>query len=225
MPSTKGFCSCSSEIEAIDFTGRSLFVFLFIMKKYIAEAIGTGALALTVVLSLNGTFPVPTPVLAGLILGLFVYSIGHISGTHINPAVTIGAWSIGKIKPLEALYYLIAQFIGAGIALLVATKGLNPIPALAVSDSLRVLIAEGIGTALFTFGIASVIYGKVEKAASGVVIGGSLLAGITLAVFFGSNGVLNPAVALGIGSFGSMYIIGPIVGSIVGMNLYKYLQV
>ena len=194
------------------------------MKKYIAEAVGTFALALTVALSLAGTFPVPTPVLAGLVLGLFVYSIGHISGTHINPAVTIGLWSIGKIKNLDALYYIIAQFIGAGLAMLVAHHGLATVPALVVANSTRVFIAETLGTAFFTFGIASVVYGKAAADAAGVVIGGSLFLGITIAALFGSNGVLNPAVAFGIGSFGIMYIIGPIVGSLAGMNLFKYLK-
>lgn len=66
------------------------------MNKYIAEAIGTFALTLAVGLSLAGEFPVSTPILAALTLGLFVYSVGHLSGTHLNPAVTIGAWSIKK---------------------------------------------------------------------------------------------------------------------------------
>ena len=153
-----------------------------------------------------------------------MYSIGNISGAHINPAVTIGAWSIGKIKSSDALFYIIAQFIGAGLVLLVSQKGLNSAPILAAADSSRVLLAEAIGAALFTFGIASVIYGKAQGAASGFVIGGSLLLGIALAAFFGSNAVLNPAVALGIGSFGSMYVLGPVIGSVIGMNVYKYLQ-
>ena len=194
------------------------------MKKYIAEAVGTGTLTLVVALSLAGTFPIPTAFLAALVLALFVYSLGHISGTHINPAVTIGAWSIGKIKPIEALTYIVAQFIGACIALLIAQKGLAPVPALVVADSVRVLVAELIGMTIFTFGIASVIYGKAHQAASGFVIGGSLLIGIALAALFGSNGVLNPAVAFGIGSFGVMYVLGPILGSILGMNLYKYIH-
>ncbi len=193
------------------------------MKKYIAEALGTGTLALVVGLSLAGNFPVSTPVLAALTLGLFVYSIGHLSGTHINPAVTLGAWSIGKISSTEAGKYIIAQFIGAGIALFIL-QGMTPGTDLIVGTDMYTGLAELVGTFFFTFGIASVVYGRVASDMSGLVVGGSLLLGITIAALMGSNGVLNPAVALGIGSFGVMYVLAPIVGSILGMQAYKYFQ-
>lgn len=192
-------------------------------KKYIAELLGTFALTLVVGLSLSGNFPLPTPMAAALVLGLFVYSIGHISGTHINPAVTIGLWSIKKITTNDALYYIGAQFIGGLLAALVIkmTLGIHSLP---VTDSLMVMCAEILGTFFFTFGIASVVYGKAPNSLSGIVVGGSLLFGITIAALVGSNGVLNPAVALGIGSFNLSYIVAPIIGSILGMNLYKYLS-
>jgi glycerol uptake facilitator-like aquaporin len=163
--------------------------------------------------------------LAALVLGLFVYSMGHLSGTHINPAVTIGAWSIGKIKTDEAIRYVISQAVGALGALLLSSwvtggfAGENII----VSNIWHVGLAELLGTFFFTFGIASVIYGNTPKEVSGIAIGGSLLLGISIAVFSGSNGVLNPAVALGIHSFGVMYILGPIIGSVLGMQVYKKL--
>ena len=108
--------------------------------------------------------------------------------------------------------------------MLLAKHGLRPVAKLFVADSFRVLAAEAIGTAFFTFGIAAVVFGKVYNGASGVVIGGSLLLGITFAALLGSNGVLNPAVAFGIGSFSLMYVLGPIIGSVIGMNAYKYLK-
>lgn len=192
------------------------------IKIYIAEALGTFTLTLAVALSLAGSFPLATPILAALVLGLFVYTIGHVSGTHINPAVTIGAWSIGKIATLPAVFYIIAQFVGATLALVLAKSMLTPL-ALVVSDTSRIALAEAIGMALFTFGIASMVYGKTPGTLSGVVVGTSLLGGIALASLLGSNGVLNPAVALGIGSFNLMYIAGPILGSVIGMQLYKIL--
>ncbi len=193
------------------------------MKKYIAEALGTGTLTFVVGLSIAGTFPVPTPVLAALVLGLFVYSIGHISGCHINPAVTLGALSIKKIKLNDALYYFVAQVMGAGVAYLLL-QNLVTMPELVISGSVLTGGAEFLGTFFFTFGIASVIYGKTPSALSGIVIGGSLLLGITISALLGANGILNPAVALGIGSFGLMYLVAPLLGSLAGMQAYKYLQ-
>jgi len=193
------------------------------MKKYIAEALGTFTLAFVVGLSISGLFPVPTPVLAALVLGLFVYSIGHISGTHINPAVTIGAWSIGKLSPSDAVGYIVSQCIGGFIALLLLSMtGYSPV--LSVSGDIMIGLAELLGTFFFTFGIASVIFVRTPSQMSGLVIGGSLLLGITISALLGANGVLNPAVALGIGSFGLMYVLGPIIGSVLGMQAYKYLN-
>lgn len=194
-----------------------------VMKKYLAEALGTGVLALVVGLSLQVGFPVSTPVLAALVLALFVYSVGHISGTHINPAVTLGLWSIGKIKPNEALMYIIAQCIGAVAAILVVSSTVG-LAALNVENSFPALLAEMAGTLFFAFGIAGVVYEKTPKDISGLAIGGSLLLGITIAALLGSNGVLNPAVAFGIGSLNFFYVIGPVIGSILGMQLYKYLS-
>jgi len=195
------------------------------MKKYIAELLGAFLLTLVVILSLAGQFPVSTPILAGLTLGLFVYTAGGISGAHINPAVTIGIWSLGKITPPEAAKYIVAQFAGALLALWVgslftgATASLN---FMGGSNTMIVGAAEFLGTIIFTFGIAAVVLGKIPTDITGVVIGGSLLLGLSLAAIK-SNAVLNPAVALGIGSFSWMYLLAPIAGSLVGMNLYKWL--
>ncbi|MFN3692637.1 MAG: aquaporin [Candidatus Paceibacteria bacterium] len=194
------------------------------MNKYVGEAVGTGVLTMVVALALAGTFAVPVAVLAALTLGLFVYSLGHLSGTHINPAVTIGAWSIGKVSTDDAIKYVIAQFIGAGAALLLVSS-LITAATLSVKADLATGIAEMIGTAIFTFGIASVVYGKTPAVMSGMVVGGSLLLGIAVASLAGSNGVLNPAVALGIGSFNVMYVVGPVLGSVLGMQIYKRLAV
>lgn len=192
------------------------------MKKYIAEFLGAGALTLIVALSLKGAFPIPTPFLAALTLGLFVYSIGHISGAHLNPAVTIGAWSIQKISTNQAVGYVLSQAIGAIVAMLIANSFYSGV-AVTPPDTAQIFMAELFGTFFFTFGIASVIYGKTPAQLSGVVIGGSLLLGIAFASLMGSSGLLNPAVALGAGSFNLAYLLGPIAGSLLGMNVYKRL--
>ncbi len=195
------------------------------MKKYVGEALGTAVLTLVVGLSVAGVFEVGTPVLAALTLGLFVYSLGHLSGTHINPAVTIGAWSIGKISNDDALKYVIAQGLGAVVALFTLQTMLPEMATLKVGTGWETGVAEALGAALFTFGIAAVVYGKVHNSMSGAVVGGSLLLGISVAALLGSNGVLNPAVAFGIQSFSLMYVLGPVVGAVLGMQAYKRLAV
>lgn len=194
------------------------------IKKYSAEAVGTAILTLVVTLALAGKFPVSTPVLAGFTLAILVYTLGHISGAHVNPAVTIGAWSIKKISTNEAIAYIISQFFGAAISIIVVTLFKIPFAVMNLGGySPVIFFAEVLGTALFTFGIASVIYGKTPKEFSGVVIGSSLFLGIAIAVLLGSSGILNPAVAFGIKSFGLMYVLGAIVGGVAGMQGYKYL--
>lgn len=193
------------------------------MKKYIAECIGTLALATIVGLSVAGSYPVITPILAACVLGIFVYTIGSISGTHINPAVTIGLWSIGKISSREALAYILAQLLAGALALLLVMEFYPFALKSAASLSPQVWIGEVVGTALFTFGIAAVVLGKVSDTMSGLVVGGSLFLGITLAALMGSLGILNPAVAIGLGVLSPAYFIAPLIGSYIGFQGYRRL--
>lgn len=191
-------------------------------KKLIAEGIGTFALTLAVLSSINTDLQlIPTPVIAGLVLGLFVYSIGSVSGCHINPAVTAGLWSIKKIGSKEAVGYILAQLLGALVAYAVVALIYVNVSLGFDSESLTVFFAELFGMMLFTFGIAAVVYGKVSDVASGLVIGGSLLGGILIAVQLGSAGILNPAVGLAVGTVSLSYILGSVVGAVLGMNIYK----
>ena len=193
------------------------------MHKYTAELIGTFGLTLVVFLSLaSGNAAVATPILAGLALGLFVYTLAPISGTHINPAITVGLFMINKIEVKEAVGYIVAQFVGAFLAMRVALA-LGATVTLTAGNTITVGVAEALGALFFGFGVAAVASGKVPESMSGIVVGGSLLFGISLASF-ASNGIVNPAVAFGIGSFNLMYVAGPIVGSIAGMFLFKFLS-
>ena len=198
-------------------------------NKYIAELIGTFALTLAVSLSLVAN-PSFTPFIAALTLGLFVYFLGGVSGAHFNPAITLAAWSIKKISLKESLAYISAQFAGAGVGYilgkfiwdLMAPGPFDKISPLQqnVATTLPIGFGELLGAAFFAFGVASVIFGKTPKDASGAVIGGSLLLGILISSTL-SNGILNPAVAFGIGSFNLAYLLGPIVGAIIGMRAYR----
>ena len=192
------------------------------LRVYGAELLGTFLLAFLVHLSLAPHFPLMTPVVAGLTLGLVVYLVGGISGAHVNPAVTIGLCSIGKISVQDAVGYIVAQFIGAAIALVLGSALLGGSPSLVVSDSAMIVLAEALGAAILVLGVSSVVHGKAPSAASGLVIGTSLLLGVLTATV-ASNGVLNPAVALGIGSMSLSYIAGPIIGAVIAAWGYRWL--
>ena len=190
------------------------------MRKYIAEMFGTFTLCFSVLLSVSGQSTIPTPLLAALCLTLFVYTIGNISGAHINPAVTIGLLSLKKIKLDEAIKYIMFQFFGAVLALsflnLLQITEPRPMP----TGGYPEFFAETIGMAVFTFGIASVVFGN----APGFVVGGSLLLGISISALIGSAGILNPAVALVLTAFQPAYILGEVIGSILGFGFYNYLS-
>ena len=181
---------------------------------------GTFTLCFSVLLSVSGQSTIPTPLLAALCLTLFVYTIGNISGAHINPAVTIGLLSLKKIKLDEAIKYIMFQFFGAVLALsflnLLQITEPRPMP----TGGYPEFFAETIGMAVFTFGIASVVFGN----APGFVVGGSLLLGISISALIGSAGILNPAVALVLTAFQPAYILGEVIGSILGFGFYNYLS-
>jgi len=197
------------------------------MQKYLAEALGTGLLALVVGLSLAGggitAFSLSTAALASLAVGLFVYAIGGISGAHLNPAVTLGVLSVGKISRLDAIVYIVSQVIGAVVALIIL-QNLNLAPQLGAENTTLAAFAEFLGTFTLTFAVATVVFGKISAGATGLVIGGALFLGIAFSVLLGANGVLNPAVAFVIGSFNLMYFFGQILGGVLGFITFRYLQ-
>ncbi|HVW66547.1 MAG TPA: aquaporin [Candidatus Peribacteraceae bacterium] len=191
------------------------------LQQLFVEFIGTFLLAFGVGVSIaEHGFAIPTILVAGVILGTVVYTIGPISGAHINPAVTISLYSIGKITIRQAILYVIVQLLGGYCAMLllsalIGSTGLVPV------DSFKSAIGEIIGTFVLVWGVCSVVLGKVEAAASGLTIGSSLSIGIIIALS-GSFGVLNPAVALGIGTISVVYILAPIVGGIIAAQVYRW---
>src|SRR5690349_137390 len=86
------------------------------MKRYIAEFLGTFALALAVALSLAGKFPVATPWSAAMTRGVCVYTVGGMSGTDGSRAMTIGLLTAGKIRIMDGAAYIVAEFAGAAVA-------------------------------------------------------------------------------------------------------------
>lgn len=194
------------------------------MKKYIAEFIGTFALSFVVLIAVaSSSAPIAVPVIAGLTLALFVYAIGPISGCHINPSVTLGLLAVKKISSKDAVLYIVAQFLAALFAILIAGYFQLTNSASAEGFSSQIFFAEMLGAFFFNFGIASVVYGKAKEQMSGLVVGGSLLFGVIIASLAGASGILNPAVALALNSLTAVYLFAPIVGAIAGAQVYRYI--
>ncbi len=87
------------------------------MKKYIAELFGTFVLVFigcgAVVFSGVTVGHLGIAFAFGLAVVAMAYAIGPVSGAHVNPAVTLGVWSAGRMSAKDAICYIIAQFIGA----------------------------------------------------------------------------------------------------------------
>ena len=91
------------------------------MKKYYAECLGTFTLVLfgcgSVVFAKNEVGQLGIAFAFGLSIVAMAYSIGSVSGCHINPAVTLGAWISNRIEKKEVLPYIAAQLIGISLTL------------------------------------------------------------------------------------------------------------
>lgn len=185
-----------------------------------AELIGTFLLTLTVSVSVAGHLPLPAPVVAGLTLGVIVFLFGGMSGAHVNPAVTIGLLSVKKISASAAAAYIVAQVLGALIAMFLSQFLTGTTTGITAGDSPLIAVSEAIGAAILVLGVSSVVHKKTPEDASGFVIGASLLLG-ALTASAGSNGIVNPAVAIGLGSISWSYILGPVVGGIVAAWVYR----
>lgn len=184
-------------------------------KNLASEFLSTLTLTLAVSCSLQVDLPLSTPLIAALTVAMFVYTVGPVSGAHINPAVTIALWSVRLVDWRNAIAYIVAQLLGASVGMVVAYALVGGMPYPPVEDTALVALCEFIGASILVFGISSVAHKQTPYEASGLVIGGSLLLGILIASI-GSNGVLNPAVAFGINSLSIVYVAAPILGGIAG---------
>src|SRR5215216_2097265 len=109
---------------------------MFNYKVFIAELIGT--FALVFVGAATGLYSEGLLAVAlahGLTLAVFAYAFGHISGTHINPAVTFGLALNGTVTWSEAVVYWLAQFVGALLAAFVLRTVVGAVSAQAFAGS------------------------------------------------------------------------------------------
>jgi len=192
----------------------------------VAEFLGTGALTLLVLSVQRSTIGVPffVAAAAGLVVALMMLAVGGISGGYFNPALTLGMWTVRKIDTMRAVPYIAVQLLGAWGAYYLYTyfvkTSLQPVGGHYTG---RILVAEAVGTALFSFGFASAVYQGFNRAVSATVAGLSFMLGI-IAASSAAIGLLNPALALGVRSWvWGTYVLGPVLGAIIGVNLYALL--
>ena len=193
------------------------------MRSYLTEMIGTLILSLAVMASFQSTV-IATPLVAALTLGLLVYLLGPISGCHINPAVSFGLKWANLINTKQLFGYVISQFAGAGVAYLIATSMLGITwAAPQASAGMMTGVGEILGTTILVMGVILVVMNKISYSLSGLIIGSSLLLGIVIAATTGA-GVLNPAVAISLRSGSTTYLISPLIGAILGVEIAKMLK-
>jgi glycerol uptake facilitator protein len=223
-------------------------------QKWLAEALGTGFLVFigagsipaTLILGNAGKVPFSMADLGMIsfafmlvIVGM-VYALGHISGCHINPAVTVALAATGKFPWREVPGYVIAQVVGAtaGALAIVGTLGKTAsdlgLGMTTYADTTpwgRATFAELIGTALLAFVIFGVIDGRAVPGWAGLAIG-SIVFAIIVVVGPATGAALNPARYIGPMFVGEAfdanvlwsqlpaYFIGEFVGALVGAFAY-----
>jgi len=192
----------------------------------VAEFLGTGILTL-VILAVSKSamgYPYFVAIGAGLAAAMAVLVLGGVSGAHLNPIVTLGMWSVRKVKTIPAIAYLAAQFLGGIAAYYLFTYMIGQtFPATTADFEAKTLVAEAVGALIFSMGWAAVVYHRLDGAKAAGVIAISLILGMMVAAA-GLGGLVNPAVALGAHSWvWGTFVLGPVLGAIIGFNLYGLL--
>lgn len=223
------------------------------MKKNLAEFLGTFWLVLGGCGSalLAAGFPDLGIGFAGVSLafGLTVltiaYSLGHISGAHLNPAVTIGLWAGGRIGAKEILPYIVSQILGAivaaGVLYIIVTGNGSDIGTFAANgyadhspgkySMMAAMVTEFVMTFMFLIIILGATDEKAPKGFAGLAIGLSLTL-IHLVSIPVTNTSVNPArsisQAIFVGDWAIsqlwLFIVIPIAGAVVAGAVYNYLK-
>lgn len=221
------------------------------MKKYLAEMVGTMVLVLigcgSAVFSGSvaaacgaGVGTLGVAFAFGLAVVTMCYTIGGISGCHINPAITVGVWCSGRMNSKDAICYIVFQIIGAiiGSAIIfgLVSSGVNAGPTTTGANSLAsgVTVTEGfLGEMIFTFIFVLVVLGATDskKGAgnfAGLAIGLALvMIHIVMIPITGTS--VNPARSIGPAIFEGgaalsqlwIFIVAPVVGGVLSALVWK----
>lgn len=224
------------------------------MKKYCAEFIGTfwlvlggcGSAVLAAAFPQVGIGLLGVSLAFGLTVLTMAYAIGHISGCHLNPAVSLGLWAGGRFPAKELLPYIAAQVLGAiaagGVLFLIASgkPGFDPSAGFASNGfdahspggygMVAALVTEVVMTMMFLL----VIMGSTDKRAPqglAPIAIGLCLTLIHLISIPVTNTSVNPARSTGVAVYvgdwalGQLWLfwIAPIVGAVLGAVLYRFI--
>jgi MIP family channel proteins len=180
----------------------------------------------------------------GLVVVGFAYAYGHVSGTHINPAVTIGVWAAGLMDAGRALSYIVFQLAGgvlAGAALRWVLGGADSgLGATTLADAAQVgqtvvKVTPGIGLfveAVLTFFLVNAVLnaGAPNKTSEldGIAVGFTLafcilMGGPLTGASLNPARTLGPAVAADIYANIWVYFVGPPLGAVAAAMLWRYL--
>ena len=209
------------------------------MKKYISEFVGTLILVLVAcgVAVVTGANVVATSLAFGLVIVAMAYSIGNVSGCHINPAVSLAMLITRKITVREFVGYVIAQFVGAivGAALLgvlldsFKALGANGFGSgMGASNIWVASLVEVILTFIFITVILSVTSKKETSNIAGIIIGLTLTLVHLVGIYFTGTSV-NPARSFGPALLQGeealkqvwVFIVAPLIGSTGAAFFYK----
>jgi len=213
------------------------------MKKYAAEFVGTfvlvlfacGVAAVTGCTAEANASYLMTALAFGLVIVAMAYSIGNISGCHINPAVSLGVLLNGGMSVSDFVGYVVAQFLGAtaGAAVLRGLIGTSyGLGANGLYDGspVKSLIVEILLTCVFVLSILGVTSKPENGRVAGLVIGGSLTLVHLLGIFFTGTSVnparsFGPALLLGGEALANVwvFIVGPLAGGALAALLWKAL--
>ena len=216
------------------------------MKKYIAEMIGTFVLtllgcgtAVSLSCGVDTASVVGTAIAFGLAVVAMAYTIGGISGCHINPAITLGVFLSGKISAKDCGMYMVFQVIGAliGAAVLCVLAGCDSgLGANQLQKGIELvpgLVAEIVLTMIFVLvvlGATSKTNGATNNLA-GLAIGLSLILIHLVGIHYTGTSV-NPARSIGPALLAQgkamtdlwIFIVGPFVGAALAACLWKVIN-
>jgi len=212
-------------------------------KVIVAEFIGTFALVFigvgAGVVGIGGL--VGVALANGLTLAVFTYIYGHISGNHVNPAVTFGLALNGTVKWGEALYYWIAQFAGAVAAAFVLNFVVSSVSGLQGGATLGTLtepqpFAALLVEMILTFFLVNTVLHAAVAGRAGSFAGLAIGLTMTFAILAGgpmTGASLNPARTFGPALFTGdaakpmtylIYFAGPLLGSALAVGIFKFLN-